>query len=206
MSEGEKYLLEKAKQGDVKAFEELIEGYQKKVYNIALKILGNPDDAGELAQEVFIRVFKSIGKFREEARFSTWLYRITTNACLDSLRKQKNKRQVSLDEDVRREDGEMRREVEDSRPTPDIEAERNEIKKIVHAAINALPEEHRTVIVLRDIQGFSYEDIARIINCPEGTVKSRINRARLNLKEMLVSRRELLIGGYVKLNGKEGLI
>ncbi|MCX8130142.1 MAG: sigma-70 family RNA polymerase sigma factor [Clostridia bacterium] len=204
MSENEKILLEKAKNGDLKAFELLIEGYQKKVYNIALRMIGNHDDANELAQEVFIRILKSIKNFKEESTFSTWVYRITTNICLDELRKRKNRKTVSIDEEMKLEDGEVARQIEDIKPLPDIIAERNELKKIVTEAIQLLSEEHKLVIVMRDIQGFSYEEIAKVTKIPEGTVKSRINRARLALKEILKSKRELFSDEYVKQYGKEG--
>lgn len=198
MSDKEKDLLLKARNGDVEAFEMIIEDYQKKVFNIALRMIGNHDDASELAQEVFIRIYKSIKNFKGESSLSTWIYRITTNVCLDELRKRKNKNVVSLDEDVKHEDGEIKRQVEDTGPTPDIIAEKNEIRRVVKEAILSLPEDQRTVIILRDIQGFSYDEIAKIMNCPEGTVKSRINRSRQILRDRLKPKLELLKGDYVK--------
>ncbi|AUS98714.1 RNA polymerase subunit sigma-24 [Clostridium thermosuccinogenes] len=198
MSDREKDLLKKARNGDIEAFEQLIEDYQKRVFNIALRMIGNYDDANELAQEVFIRIFKSIKDFKEESSLSTWIYRITTNVCLDEIRKRKNKNVVSLDEEVKLEEGDLQRQVEDTRPTPDVIAEKNEVRKLVKDAIMSLPEEQRTVIILRDIQGFSYEEIAKIMKCPEGTVKSRINRSRQILRDRLKPKMELLKGDYVK--------
>jgi len=198
VSDKEKDLLLKARNGDVKAFETIIEDYQKKVFNIALRMIGNHDDASELAQEVFIRIFKSLKNFKGESSLSTWIYRITTNVCLDELRKRKNKNIVSLDEDVKQDDGEIKRQVEDARPTPDVIAEKNEVRRVVKEAILSLPEDQRTVIILRDIQGFSYDEIAKIMNCPEGTVKSRINRSRQILRDRLKPKLELLKGDYVK--------
>lgn len=199
MSDNERLLLERARSGDIEAFELLVEGYQKKVFNIALRMLGNHDDAYDLAQEVFIRIYKSIKNFKEQSTFSTWIYRITTNVCLDELRKRKNKNNiVSLDEEVKLDDSEVKRQVEDDRPLPEAIVEKAELKEIVTDAIKKLKDEHKIAIVLRDIQGFSYEEIARIIKCPEGTVKSRINRARQALKEILEEKRELLSGHYVK--------
>jgi RNA polymerase sigma-70 factor (ECF subfamily) len=198
MHEGEKALLDRVRSGDVEAFEQLIEGYQKKVYNIALRMIGNHDDASELAQEVFIRVYKSISSFKEESQLSTWIYRITSNACLDELRRRKNKRVVSIDENIKYEDSEFKRELEDDKPTPDILAEKNEIRKAIKDAIRALPEHHRMMIVMRDIQGLSYEEIAQSLQSPEGTIKSRINRARQALKEILLKKKELLGEEFVK--------
>ena len=198
MSDNEKYLLERAKSGEVEAFERLIEGYQKKVFNIALRMIGNYDDASELAQEVFIKVYKSIRSFKEESSFSTWIYKITSNVCLDEIRKRKNKKVVYLDDDVKLEDGEVRHQIEDDSPSPEALLERKEIKRVVKEAIQSLSEEHRLVIVMRDLQGMSYEEIGKIVKCPEGTVKSRINRARQALKEILKRKRELLNEEYVK--------
>lgn len=198
MSDREKLLLDKAKTGDVTAFEELIEGYQRKIFNIALRIVGNYDDANDLAQEVLIRIYKSIGNFKEQSSFSTWIYRITTNVCLDDIRKRKNRKVISLDEEIRVEDGEMQRQIVSNDPLPEDTAERGELRELVNGAIRSLSEEHRLVIVLRDLQGFSYEEIARILKCPEGTIKSRINRARQALKNVLQSKRELLFEDYVK--------
>lgn len=198
MAEVESVLIRKAKNGDVHAFENLIEIHRKRVYNIALKMLHNQEDAYDITQEVFIRVFKSMKEFREEASFSTWIYRITKNACLDELRKRKNKATVSLDEDLETEDGAIKRQVEDCSPGPDALYESMELRDIVRTAIGHLSDEHKFVIILRDLQGFSYEEIAKVLECPEGTVKSRINRARKALKEILQRRMELLDGDYVK--------
>lgn len=198
MSEGERNLLEKAKNGDVLAFEKLITEYQKKVFNIAFRMVGNYDDASELTQEVFIRVFKSLKNFKEQSLFSTWIYKITTNVCLDEIRKRKKRKAVYLDEEIKLDENEVKRQIEDDKPTPEMIAEKNEISKAVNDAIESLSEEHRTVIVLRDLQGFSYEEIAKITSCPEGTVKSRINRARQALKEILKSKTELLDCEFVK--------
>ena len=198
MGDNEKNLLDRAKKGDVEAFERLVEGYQKKAFNIAYRMMGNYDDANDLAQEAFIRVYKSIGNFKEESSFSTWIYRIVTNVCLDELRKRKNRNVVSIDEDVKLDDSEVKRQIESDGPTPEELVERNELKRVVGEAIKELSEEHRLVILLRDIQGFSYEEIARIVKCPEGTVKSRINRARQALKDILKTKKELLYGEYVK--------
>jgi RNA polymerase sigma-70 factor (ECF subfamily) len=198
MHDGEKALISRAKRGDVDAFEQLFEGYHKKVYNIALRMIGNHDDACELAQEVFIRVYKSIGGFKEESQLSTWIYRITSNVCLDELRRRKNRKIVSIDEDIRFEDSELKRQLEDDKPTPDIIAERNETREAIKEAILRLPEHHRIMIILRDIQGLSYDHIAKSLQTPEGTVKSRINRARQALKKILLNNKELSSREYVK--------
>lgn len=198
MSDNEKNLLERAKSGDIAAFEQLVDSYQKRIFNIALRMLGNYDDAGDLTQEVLIRIFKSIKSFKEQSSFSTWIYRITTNVCLDEIRKRKNRKVVSLDEEIKLDDGEMKRQFESDEPTPEETAEAEDLKKIVNMAIEKLNEEHRVVIILRDIQGLSYEEISEVLKLPEGTVKSRINRARQALKNILSEKRELILEGYVK--------
>ncbi len=198
MEHNEQLLLAKAKAGDVTAFEELIDAYQKKVFNLAFRIIGNCDDAADLAQETFVRIFKAISNFKEQSSFSTWVYRITTNVCLDEIRRRKNRTVLSLDEDIHTDDGDMKRQVESDELRPDEAAEREEVCRIVNKAISMLPEDQRLVITLRDIDGISYEEIAKIVDCPSGTVKSRINRARLALKNLLSSERELLFEDYVK--------
>lgn len=198
MSESEKDLLKKSKSGDIEAFERLIEGYQTRVFNIAYRMIRNHDDAADLAQEVFIKVYRYIKNFKEESSFSTWIFRITKNVCLDELRKRKNKHIISLDEEIKLNDGEVVRQIESKDDTPEMLAEKKEIRELINNAIDDLSAEHRIVIILRDIQGFSYEDISKIIECPEGTVKSRINRARKALKQKLKSKGELLTGEPVK--------
>ncbi len=198
MSENEKDLVDRARMGDVEAFEQLIESCQKKVFNIAYKMIGNYDDANELAQEVFLKAFRSIKKFKGDSLFSTWIYKVTANVCLDEIRRRKKRIVLSLDEDIELNDGEVKRQIPDSSPTPDLEAETNEIKDAVNKSIQELPDDYKSVIILRDIQGFSYDEISTIVNCPEGTVKSRINRARQALKKILSRKKELLSEEYVK--------
>lgn len=198
MSNNEQLLLVRSKAGDIAAFEMLIEAYQKKIFNLAYRIAGNYDDAGDLTQEALIRIFRSIANFKEQSSFSTWVYRITTNVCLDDIRKKKNRKVLSLDEEIHLEDGEMKRQIMSDDPLPDEVAEKEELRRIVNNSIDSLPEDQRLVIALRDIQGLSYEEIARVLDCPSGTVKSRINRARQALRNVLLTKRELLNEEYVK--------
>jgi RNA polymerase sigma-70 factor (ECF subfamily) len=186
MSGNEKKLVEKAKSGDIGAFEKLIEGHQKKVFNIALRMIGNYDEASELAQEAFLRAFKSIKSFKGDSLFSTWIYKITTNVCLDEIRRKKKKKLISLDEDIEHDGSEFKRQIKDDSPGPESVAENNELKRMVKESINLLPGDYKVVLVLRDI------------NCPTGTVKSRINRARQALKKILQKNGELIIEEFVK--------
>ncbi len=198
MGNDEQILIERSKNGDVSAFETLIEAYQKKVFNLAYRIIGNYDDASDLAQEAFIRIFKSISGFKGQSLFSTWVYRITTNVCLDEIRKRKNKHIQSLDEDIQTDDGEMQRQIVSDDPLPDELAEREELRAAINDSLRQLKEEYRIIITLRDIRGMSYEEIAKILDCPTGTVKSRINRARQALKNVLLAKKELFDEEYVK--------
>lgn len=198
MSNNEQLLIERSKNGDVSAFEMLIEAYQKKVFNLAYRIIGNYDDANDIAQEAFIRIFRSISGFRGQSSFSTWIYRITTNVCLDEIRKRKNKSVQYLDDDIQTDDGEMQRQIISDDPLPEEIAERKELRAVINDSLGELKEEYRIIITLRDIQGMSYEEIAKVLDCPTGTVKSRINRARQALKNVLLTKRELFREEYVK--------
>lgn len=183
----EEVLVDRSKRGDVAAFEELISQYEKKVYNLAYRLTGNYDDASDVAQEAFLRAFGRIREFRGDSSFATWLFRIVSNACLDELRKRRRQRVTSLDEPVSTEEGDMQRQVADSGDGPEQSLERQEIRRAVQESINSLDEEFRMVVILRDIQGHSYEEIAMILDLSLGTVKSRLNRARHALKEKLIS-------------------
>jgi len=172
-------LVKRAKEKDLSAFEELVRIHQNKVYALSLQLSGNRDDAQDLAQEAFIRAFKALGSFRNEADFSTWLHRITVNVWLNSRRKNGGKQLVSLDEPYRGEDGsEVRYEVASNDGDPLQALEEKDLRGLVRTALDGLSEEHRTVLVLREIEGYSYEEISRMLGCSLGTVKSRISRAR----------------------------
>lgn len=181
----EKLLVKKAQKGDHKAFEQLIEEHFKKIYNIAYRMTGNPDDASDMTQEVMIKLFRNIGSFKGDSKFSTWVYRVTTNTCLDELKKNRRHSHTSLNTEYDTGDGEIACEVEDTSPTPEEMTEKRELRSMVADAVQRLSPDHRAAIVLRDIKGFSYDEIAKILSCSEGTVKSRISRARASLKEVL---------------------
>lgn len=181
----EELLIKRAKKGDSKAFSALLNEYLSMIYNIAYRMTGNPDDASDMTQEVMIKLFKNLDSFNQKSKFSTWVYRVATNTCLDELKKIRRKQTLSLDAEYETDDGSVSFEQEDLSPTPDEQAETNELKDIVARAITRLGEEHRAVIVLRDIKGLSYGEIAEILNCSDGTVKSRLSRARAKLKEIL---------------------
>ncbi len=197
VSDLEKLLVKKSQSGDVESFELLISSYDKRAYNIAYRVMGNEEDAKDMAQEALLRVFRSIKDFKGQSAFSTWLYRIVTNVCLDELRKRKNDKYVSLDSTIQTESGELHMELCSDKETPESVLERVEQREVIKKAINELSEDYKSVIVLRDIQGFSYEEISNILDCSLGTVKSRINRARNMLRDKLRAGMELSRGNRV---------
>ena len=174
-------LIKKAQKGDTRAFEQVVEQYYTKIYNIALGTMGNSHDAEDAAQNALIKIYGAIGDFRFRSKFSTWVYRITVNSCMDELRKKKREKGVSKEEI-----GESDFGAESQ--TPETYALQKESSSEIRNAVSCLKDEHRAVIVLRDINGFSYEEIAEITKCSLGTVKSRINRARNSLKEIFTER------------------
>ncbi len=182
-------LVRQAQAGDVKAFEELVVLYQDKVYNLSYYLAGNYADAQDLAQEVFVKAYTSLGSFRQDADLGTWLHRITVNLWLNIRRRQKNSQVFSLDDPVQTGEGEITRTVAAVDPAGDpVEAlEGKELQEKVQKALLSLPEEFRTVLVLREIEDYSYDDIAEVLQCSLGTVKSRLNRARQALKEKIRS-------------------
>lgn len=197
MSDLEKLLVKKSQSGDVEAFELLISSYDKRAYNIAYRVMGNEEDAKDMAQEALLRVFRAIKDFKGQSSFSTWLYRIVTNVCLDELRRRKNDNHVSMDSTIQTENGEMHMELCSDKETPESVYEIVEQRELIKNAIRELNDEYRSVIVLRDIQGFSYDEISNMLECSLGTVKSRINRARTMLRDKLKASMELSRGNRV---------
>lgn len=182
-------LVRQAQAGDVRAFEELVTLYQDKVYNLSYYLAGNYTDAQDLAQEVFVKAYTSLGSFRQDADLGTWLHRITVNLWLNIRRRQKNSRVFSLDDPVQTGEGEITRTVAavDAAGDPVEALEIQELQERVQKALLSLPEEFRTVLVLREMEDYSYDDIAEAMQCSLGTVKSRLNRARQALKEKIRS-------------------
>lgn len=191
VSAEEKALIERCKRGDMGAFNDLVRKYEKQVYNFAYRLTGNYDDANDVAQDAFVRVFNAIGTFRGDASFSTWLFRITTNVFLDERKRAKAHPQTSLDEYMTLDESTVARQVEDPSPSPEAVLEAGERAQILARAVGDLPEYQRAMVTLYHGQQKSYEEIAEIMDLPIGTVKSRLNRARLALKEKLSGIREL---------------
>lgn len=184
-------LIERCKAGDVGAFDELVRLYEKRVFNCALRIAGNYHDASDISQEAFIRAFNSINTFRGDAKFATWIYRIVTNVYLDERKKSKAHRQTSLDDYIELDENSVTRQIQDDSPTPEEVVETEERARALQRAISSLPDYQRIIVTLYHMQHRSYEEIAEVLQLPIGTVKSRLNRARLALGEKLGADPEL---------------
>jgi len=178
-------VIQRCKQGDLSAFDELVRLYEKQVYSFAYRLTGNYDDANDISSEAFVKVFNSINTFRGDANFSTWLFRVVTNLYLDERKRSKAHLNVPLDEYIDLEESTVTRQIEDSSPGPEQLLEQMERAEALNALIQQLPDYQRAMVLLYHTQGRSYEDIAEIMGLPIGTVKSRLNRARLSLREKL---------------------
>ena len=195
----EREWIEAARRGDERAFEELVRTYENKVYHLALRMCNNREDAMEIAQEAFLSAWRGLPFFREESSFATWLYRLTTNAAIDFLRR--DKRTVtgpSLD------DEETFTQVPDTAPSPHRRAEQRELREALAAGLATLTPEHRQVLLLRELPGMRYEEIAQALDLDIGTVKSRIARAREKLRKYLVEQGNFLEYLPSNVTGREG--
>ncbi len=173
--------------GDANAFEELVLEYQTRVYNIAMKMTGNEDDAFDISQEAFLKAYRALGGFRGEASFGSWLYRLTANLSVDFMRREARHRPekaVYLDDET---EGERPVEIPDLSSEPQTALERRETLEAIEAGLKRLPEEQRLILVMRDFNGLSYQEISEALNVEMGTVKSRIYRARARLASFLLS-------------------
>ena len=178
----EQNLVERARKGDRDAFAALLERYEKQVYHQALRMVGNPEDAADMTQETFLKAWQGLPSFQGDSAFSTWLYRLTGNTCIDHLRKEKKRRgDASLDDEER----DFSSYLSDPTPTPQKALEEKELQKAVSEGLAQLSDEHRQVLVLREVNGLSYDEIADVLGLTPGTVKSRIARARLSLAKFL---------------------
>jgi len=177
-------LIKKAKAGSLEAFEQLILQYEKRIYNYCYRMTNNQEDAEDLAQEVFIKVYKSLHSFKGSSQFSTWIYRIAYNTCVDKFRKEKMVL-VSLTQNDE-EDKDM--DLPSHEPLPEDQIVSREQYQALRECISTLKPEYKTAVILRDIQNYTYEEIADILNIPLGTVKSHISRGRAALRDALAAR------------------
>jgi len=175
-------LIARFQNGDEYAFEEIIHRYKDRLVNFVYRYLGQMDEAEDIVQDTFLKVYKNKNAYENIARFSTWIYTIAGNLAKTELRKRKRRRIFSIS---KLGPDEKEFELPASDKTPEEDAESHFTEKIIQAAIQELPEKFRTVVILRDIQELSYDEISMILGVPLGTVKSRVNRARLKLRDLL---------------------
>lgn len=191
MTIDEEALIRGSQQGDLDAFNRLVEAYQRQVYNLCLRMLASPEAAEDATQEAFIAAFRAVGRFRGGS-FRAWLLRIAANACYDELRRRRARPALSLD--APRGEGAAAFQVPDPGPLPEERAQRQELARLLQGALSALPPDQRLALILCDLQGLDYAEIAQATGTSLGTVKSRISRARSRLRRLLMERGELLAG------------
>lgn len=184
----ERRCIESAQKGDRESFERIVMAYQQKVYNMAFRLLGDREEAEDLTQEVFLNVFKHLSSFRGDSQFSTWIYQVTINHCRNRfkyLKRRFHQATESLDDPLQSEEGDVDRELSDESQVPEEALYRRQLQRIVQRAVARLRPDYREIIVLRDIQELSYQEISQVLGLAEGTIKSRLHRARWELKELL---------------------
>ena len=192
MQNDENKLIERASGGDPAAFNRLMEMHEKRMYAVSLRMCGNREDAQDCLQEAMLRVYRAIGSFKGQSSFGTWVYRITMNTCLDELRRKKNKQSASLDNML-----DQGWSPTDESASPEKKAIQSEMRRCISKSIQELPEDMRSAIIMRDIHGYSYDEIADTLNVNVGTIKSRISRGREKLREKLSNFSELFTTGHV---------
>lgn len=197
----ENEIIRSVLRGNVNDFEKLVTAYEKNVYNIALRMVGDPEDAADMTQETFIKAYRALSSFRGDSKFSSWLYRIASNVCLDFLRSRSRHPQVSLstvDEDDR-----ATFELPDMRQNPEEQLMKKLGMEAVRRGLEQLPEQQRQILVLRELGGLSYAELAQTLGLEEGTVKSRIFRARKRLCALLLCDGNIS-DGAASVSGKGG--
>lgn len=200
--EQEALTVQRVLDGNADEYEKLVLEYQKNVYNLALRMTGDPEDAADMAQEAFIKAYSSLSGYRGDSKFSVWLYRIVSNVCLDFLRAKKRRQTVSLS--VTDDDGEdTKLDIADESKSPERIFERAMTRDAVRRGLAALTPEYRQILILRELQGMSYEEIAEVLGLESGTVKSRIFRARKKLCAFLL--RDGNISGFAPSSNTEGV-
>jgi RNA polymerase sigma factor (sigma-70 family) len=184
MADEERRLVEVAQRGDAESFNALVRLYEGRVYNLCYRMLGDPDSAADAAQDAFLAAFRNLRSFRGGS-FRSWMLRIATNTCYDILRARKRRPTISLDMNLDDNDESSPLQIADITETPDDFALRRELATAIQHGLTALPEEQRIIVILSDIQGLAYEEIAQITATNLGTVKSRLSRGRARLREVL---------------------
>lgn len=188
--DADRILISQCQAGNREAFDRLISKYQRRVYTFAYRLTGNAEDAADVAADTFVRLYTSLSSFRGSSSFVTWLYRVVTNIFLDSRKRKRIRQTQSLDDVVELEESSVQRQYDDDSPTPHEVVEGRERTAALQKAVASLPEYQRIMIVMFHVDGLAYEEIAESLQLPIGTVKSRLNRARLALRHKLEPVRE----------------
>lgn len=191
MSESDELLIKMVLKGNTDAFESIVYKYEKMVYSIAYRIFSNKEDAADITQEVFIKLFKSLENISKKPNLKSWLYTVAYNASIDEIRRRKGKDTLSSDEDIKGSEESFINTIKSDAPTPEENTLNKEKSRIIQNALSSLNEKHKSLIILRDINGLSYNEISEITNQSLGTVKSGISRARKNLRDILEKNGEL---------------
>jgi len=184
MADEERRLVASAQRGDVEDFNALVRLYEGRVYNLCYRMLGDPDSAADAAQDAFLSAFRNLRSFRGGS-FRSWMLRIATNTCYDTLRARKRRPAISLDIDADDDDDASPLQIADTAESPTDFALRRELATAIQHGLGALPDEQRVILILSDIEGLAYEEIAQITNTNIGTVKSRLSRGRSRLRDVL---------------------
>ncbi len=184
-------LVSRAQTGDQSAYNALVRKHEERAYKFAFRLTRDPEEAADVVAEAFIRVYNALPNFKGNSTFTTWLYRILTNCFLDMKKKDKSKHNVSLDASLQTEESEVHRQLEDPKASPQKDFEKVERERRMQRAVHRLPEYQRALVVMYHAEQMSYDEIAAALDLPVGTVKSRLNRARLTLRELLVKDHEL---------------
>jgi RNA polymerase sigma-70 factor (ECF subfamily) len=184
-------LIELSQKGDRSAFDALIRKYETRAYQYAYRLTSNQDEASDIVADAFVRVYNALKNFRGQSSFGTWLYRILTNCYLDLRKKERSRRHESLEATLNLEGGEMQRQFEDESDGPDVVLERTAREEAVQGALSKMPEYQQAMLVMYHVENLTYEEISEALDLPIGTVKSRLNRARLALRDLLVHDSEL---------------
>ncbi|MBO5727832.1 MAG: sigma-70 family RNA polymerase sigma factor [Oscillospiraceae bacterium] len=182
----EQELVQRAQKGDEDSFARLMGENETRIYNLTLRMTGNEQDALDLAQEAFFNAWKGLKFFKGDSSFSTWVYRLATNACIDHLRRKKRRQDISVSMPVVDEEDDRPPDIPDERYAPEQVLERKQLRQAVTRGLEQLSAEHRQVLIMRELDGLSYQEIGRLLGLEAGTVKSRIARARLALRKILV--------------------
>jgi len=188
MGVSDEVLVARFKEGDESSFKELVERYQSRVYSIVLAMLGDKNDADDLSQEVFLKVYRFIHQFKGRSKFFTWLYRLTINTCISARNKKKRNNQILLSQSLKKDFTPIDTldTLQNDAKSPIEILQNRELEKKIKLALDSLSDGLKEVFVLREIEDLSYKQLSRILHCPEGTVKSRLFRAREELKKKLM--------------------